>query len=146
MLKSSSIIFLTAIIFSCSYSTGTASLSEEESMQIETEAKELANKWLASWNGVVDSEEMMATYHPGMKYAWRGNSPLGTYDETREFAESLSREGTDFQLTMSNVDFTLIDKNHVVVFFQFDDQNKSPFGVGAASLVMTKSNGEWKII
>ena len=140
------IILLSIILsFGCSTENETP-LTKEESEQIEMEVLIHAKKWLDSWNGKVDSEKMMSTYHPKMKYAWRGNIPLGTYEETKKFAESLPEMGSNFRLTMSNVNYTIIDKKNAVIFFQFDDENKSPFGVGAASLVMNKTKDGWKII
>lgn len=129
----------------CSIENETA-LTKENIQQIEREVLTHAMKWLNSWNGKVDSEKMMSTYHPKMKYAWRGNVPLGTYEETKKFAESLPEMGSNFQLSMNNVNYTIIDKKNAIIFFQFDDENKSPFGVGAASLVMNKTKNGWKII
>lgn len=139
-------ILLTSILcLGCSVENKTA-LTQEEAQQIKKEVLTHAMKWLNSWNGKVDSEKMKSTYHPDMKYAWRGNVPLGNYEETKKFAESLPEMGSNFQLTMNNVNYTIIDNKNAIIFFQFDDENKSPFGVGAASLVMNKTNGEWKII
>src|SRR5210317_2237949 len=145
MLKLFLILLTYALFFGCSHSNE-SSLTELESNHIKKQVLSHAENWLNSWNGKVDSEKMMATYHPKMKYAWRGNIPLGTYDETKKFAESLPEMGTNFQLTMSNINYNIIDKKNAVIFFQFDDENKSPFGVGAASLVMNKTKDGWKII
>ena len=113
---------------------------------IKSNVLNLAEEWLNSWNGTVDPEKMMATYHHDMKYVWRGVSPPGTYESSRIAAQSMPALGTNYQLIMSNLDITVIDQNNAIVFFHFDDKNGSPYGKGAASLVMTKRDNEWKII
>ena len=138
-------IALVTLMLSCGTSSHTTALSEREFMQIEKQALVLAKKWLTSWNGEIDSENMMSNYHPGMKYVWRGVSPLGNYQTSKEAAESMPALTTNYQLTMSNVDITVIDRHNAIVFFHFVDNNGSPYGNGAVSLVMTKGK-EWKII
>lgn len=145
-LKTAYLLMISIVLLACSNATKSTYLSHEESNQIKEEVLTHAKKWLNSWNGTVDSEQMMSTYHRNMKYAWRGNIPLGTFDDTKTFAESLPEMSTNFQLTMNNMNYTIIDKNNAVIFFQFDDENKSPLGIGAASLVMTKTDDKWKII
>ena len=125
------------------FSTNSCNTNTED---IKSNVLNLAEEWLSSWNGNVDPEKMMSTYHHDMKYVWRGVSPLGNYESSRKASESMPSLGTNYQLTMSNIDITVIDQNNAIVFFHFDDKNGSPYGKGAASLVMTKRDNEWKII
>ncbi len=146
MYKSFLIIIMATVLFGCYNATEATALSEEKSKIIEKEVLALAEKWLISWNGEVDSKKMMSNYHLDMKYIWRGVSPPGNYETSKKAAESMRSLKTNYQLSMYNTDVTVIDGNNAIVFFHFKDKNGSPYGNGAVSLVMTNKDKEWKII
>lgn len=136
---------MSVLFFSCSQENETT-LTQEEINQIEKQTLRLAENWVNSWSGKVDPVKMMSNYHLDMKYVWRGVSPPGNYETSKTAAESMPSLNTYYQLIMSNIDLTIIDRNNAIVFFHFDDKNGSPYGKGAVSLMMTKRDGEWKII
>jgi hypothetical protein len=71
---------------------------------------------------------------------------LTNMPQNTTYLQAKKEMGSNFDLTMNNVNYTIIDNKNAIIFFQFDDENKSPFGVGAASLVMNKTKDGWKII
>ena len=129
-----------------SFNLSAQSEADKQIDKIESEVTQLAHEWAAAWNGKIDPNKMMSLYHPDMKYFWRGTYPAGDYDGFKQFLSENLSQTANYQLTVSNMDITVIDENTAIAFFQFKDQNEDPFGSGAATLVMTKKNADWKVL
>ena len=100
------------------------------------------DNWVNSWNGEINPDTFLAAYHPEHKYIWRGHYP---YTNTREGIEEWFVGKTNYNLTRTQPDYTIIDSTCVIAFFHFIDQDSSAYGSGAISLVLTKKNGNWKV-
>ncbi|WP_228853458.1 nuclear transport factor 2 family protein [Aegicerativicinus sediminis] len=139
-------IYCIALLISCLSLTTVSAQSQDEIKLIEKEVMEVAKNWTSAWNGKIDADKMMALYHPDMKYFWRGTYPPGNYVGFKKFLmENFSQTAT-YDISISNPDVTVIDYTSAIVFFQFNDKNEDPFGSGAATLVMTKDNSDWKVL
>lgn len=146
MYKEACTLIVLLIFCGCSNSPEPKQLSEEDTKLIKKEVLTVAEKWINAWSGKIETEKMMTNYHPDMKYVWRGVSPPGNYEGFKNFVEEILVPNANYELTMSNVDISVVDKNHAIIFFHFNDKNEDPYGSGAASLVMKKVNMAWKII
>ena len=134
------------ILFSLSNFFGQNRITSAELKDIKQEASSLANRWVHAWNGHIDCEKMMGLYDADMKYVWRGVSPPRNYNGFKSFVEEKLVGQSNYDLSISNIDITVIDKDSAIVFLHFNDKNDSPYGSGAASLIMVKKDVGWKII
>jgi len=107
-----------------------------------SEVEPAVDTWVESWNGKIEPDKFLAAYHPKHKYVWRGAYP---YTNTKEGIKEFFVGKTNYAISRTKPDYTIISPECVIAFFHFKDKNSSAYGSGAITLVLTKKNGVWKV-
>ena len=122
--------------------TGSTEDSGIDRKALISEVEPAVDTWVDKWNGKIDPDTFLAAYHAEHKYIWRGAYP---YTNTKEGVEKFFVGKTNYSISRTEPDYTIISPDCVIAFFHFKDKNSSAYGSGAITLVLTKRNGIWKV-
>lgn len=139
--KNTVIIFISiTTFFSCDFKSNNTSIINEK--EITKKVMKVTNAWIESWNGNIDPNQMMDVYHEDNKYIWRGHMP---YPVNKDGINEFFVGKTNYDIELQESDITILNSTTAIVFIHFRDKNSDEFGSGAASLIITNENGDWKV-